>query len=135
MTEPGCPRSMAISNASRSDSRCAAGSMIASSQWRLVSLQFSEKCLIVEITPSPWMPAIASPASTPLSSGSSERYSKLRPLRGSRARLTPPASITLRPRLRASRPTIAPEARASAGLKLAPRAMPAGSAVAVSPGR
>ena len=109
--------------------------MSASSQWRLVSLQFSERCLIVEITPSPWIPAIASPASTPLSSGSSERYSKLRPLRGSRARLTPPASITLRPRLRASRPTIAPEARARAGLKLAPSAMPAGRAVAVSPGR
>ena len=34
--------------------------MIASSQWRLVSLQLSEKCLIVEITPSPWIPAIDS---------------------------------------------------------------------------
>ena len=109
--------------------------MIASSQWRFVSLQLSEKCLTVEITPSPWMPATDSPASTPLSSGSSDRYSKLRPLRGSRARLAPPASITLKPRLRASRPTIAPDARASSGLKLAPSASAAGSAVAVSPSR
>ena len=135
MTEPGWARSIAISKASRSDSRCAAGSMMASSQCRLVSLQFSEKCLIVEITPSAWIPLIDSATSTALSSGSSEMYSKLRPLRGSRARLIPPASITLNPRLRASRPTIPPDSRASAGLKLAPSAMPAGSAVAVSPSR
>ena len=42
---------MASSKASRSDSRCAVGSMIASTQWRLVSWQLSEKCLIVEMTP------------------------------------------------------------------------------------
>jgi hypothetical protein len=41
MIAPGCERSIAIWNASRSDSRCAAGSMMASSQWRLVSLQLS----------------------------------------------------------------------------------------------
>ena len=135
MTEPGWARSMAISNASRSDSRCAAGSMIASSQWRLVSLQFSEKCLTVEMTCSPWMPLTDSAPRTPVSQGSSDRYSKLRPLRGSRCRLRPPASWTLRPLLRASLPTICPDRRASSGLKLAPRAIDAGSAVAVSPSR
>ena len=37
------------------------------------------------------------PSKVPASSGSSPRYSKLRPLRGSRARLPPPASRTLKP--------------------------------------
>ena len=49
--------------------------------------------------------------------------------------LMPPASCRLNPRLRASRPTIPPAARANSGLKLAPNARPAGSAVAVSPSR
>ncbi|CFE39785.1 Uncharacterised protein [Mycobacterium tuberculosis] len=78
---------------------------------------------------------IDSAAIVALNNGSSERYSKLRPLRGSRARLIAPASCTLNPRLRASRPIALPEDRASTGLKLAARARPAGSAVAVSPGR
>src|SRR5215475_12879432 len=81
------------------------------------------------------MPLTDSAARTALCHGSSERYSKLRPLRGSRARLFPPASCTLKPRLRASRPIAPPEARASVGLKLAPSAIHAGIAVAVSPSR
>ncbi|COW24683.1 Uncharacterised protein [Mycobacterium tuberculosis] len=51
ITAPGCDRSMTISNANKSDSRCASGSMTASSQCRLVSLQFSEKCFVVAMTP------------------------------------------------------------------------------------
>ena len=39
-------------------------------------------------------------------SGSSPPYSKLRPLRGSRARLIPPANMTLKPLRRASSPII-----------------------------
>ena len=81
------------------------------------------------------MPLTDSAARRAVCHGSSEMYSKLRPLRGSRARLAPPASCTLKPRLLASRPIAPPEARASAGLKLAPRAMHAGMAVAVSPSR
>jgi hypothetical protein len=135
MIAPGWARSMAIWNARRSDSRWASGSMVASSQWRLVSLQLRQKCFNVEMTPSAWMPFTDSAASTALCHGSSDRYSKLRPLRGSRIRLIPPASCTLKPRLRASWPIAPPDARASAGLKLAPRAMHAGIAVAVSPSR
>ena len=71
MIDPGEERSTAIWKASRSDSRWAAGSITASSQWRLVSLQLRLKCLSVEITPSPWMPLTASAASAPASSGSS----------------------------------------------------------------
>ena len=45
---------------------------------------------------------------------------KARPLRGSGARLIPPASWTLNPRIRASLPIAAPPSRASCGLKLEP---------------
>ena len=51
------------------------------------------------------------------------------------ARFMPQPRSTLSLRTRASRPTIWPASRASAGLKLAPSAREAGSAVAVSPGR
>ncbi|MCY1275707.1 hypothetical protein D9M70_243570 [compost metagenome] len=135
MIEPGSARSMAIWKASRSDSRCAAGSITASSQWRFFSLALSEKCLTMEITPSPWVPLMASAATAALSSGSSERYSKLRPLRGSRVRFMPPPSSTLKPLDLASRPSMAPVSRASSRLKLEARARLAGSAVAVSPSR
>ena len=73
-----------------------------------------QKCLTVEITPSAWMPLTDSAASRALCQGSSERYSKLRPLPGSRMRFSSPASCTLNPRLRASRP-IAPTGRALEG--------------------
>ncbi len=55
-----------------------------------------------------WMPLIEAATSVPVSSGSSDRYSKVRPLRGSRIRLAPPASSTLKPLARASAPIIAP---------------------------
>src|SRR4051812_2774709 len=79
-------------------------------------------------------PAIASPASTPASSGSSPRYSKLRPQRGSRVRLAPPPSSTLNPLALASAPTIAPAAPASFGSQLEARDSPDGRPVAPSPG-
>ena len=57
-----------------------------------------------------------------LSTGSSDRYSKLRPHRGARIRFIPPPQSTLKPRDRASRPVKAPDIRASAGSKVAPSA-------------
>ena len=133
MTEAGLPRSMAIWKASRSLSRSAASSIRASATIRPVSCALSAKCLIVEAIPFDWMPAICAPASRPASSGSSPRYSKLRPPHGSRVRLTPPASITLKRLARASAPIIAPPACRISGSKLAALARPEGSAVATSP--
>ena len=77
--------------------------------------------MIVEITPSPWIPLIDSAASIELSTGSSERYSKLRPLRGSLVRLMPPASRTLNPLLQASRAIMRPLARAELGIEARPK--------------
>jgi hypothetical protein len=65
----------------------------------------------------------------PASSGSSPVYSKLRPLRGSRARFTLPPSITLKPDRRASLPIIAAPSNASCGFQVAAVAIPAGSDV------
>ena len=79
-----------------------------------------------------WMPAIEAPPRRPLRSGSSLRYSKVRPPRGSRIRFTPPASMTLKPLALASAPITAPAARIISGSKLAPWAMPEGKAVAPS---
>ena len=79
------------------------------------------------------MPCTAAPTIVPASSGSSPAYSKLRPLRGSRSRFTPPASSTLKPSLCASLPIMAPPARAISGSKLAATAMPEGNAVAPLP--
>ena len=61
---PGRPRSMAISKASRSDSRIAAGSIRASRTTRSVSCALRAKCLVVEMmwrlcTPSIMAPAIS----------------------------------------------------------------------------
>ncbi len=97
MTAPGRPRSIAISKASRSDSRIAAGSMRASSTTRSVSWALRAKCLMVEMRPRLCAPAIMLPAISPVSSGSSEKYSKLRPPRGSRMRLAVPPRRTLKP--------------------------------------
>ena len=79
MTLCGRPRSMASSKARRSASRIAEASIRASSTTRSVSWAFSAKCLIVEMMRLSCTPAIASPAITPVSSGSSEKYSKFRP--------------------------------------------------------
>ncbi len=78
------------------------------------------------------MPRIEAASSRPPSRGSSPRYSKLRPFRGSRARLAPPASSTLKPFWRASLPIMAPPSNARAGLKVEARARPEGRGVASS---
>src|SRR3954451_6717535 len=76
-----------------------------------------------------WMPAISEPTMVPASNGSSPPYSKLRPLRGSRSRFTPPASMTLNPDARASEPIMRPPLNAMSGFHVAAVAMPEGSAV------
>ncbi len=77
-----------------------------------------------------WMPRTCSPTIVPASSGSSPPYSKLRPLRGSRARLTPPASMTLKPSARASLPIMRPPSNAIFGSHDAAIARLLGSEVA-----
>jgi hypothetical protein len=96
---------------------------------RPVSWPFSAQCLMVEMMLLDWMPRIWAPTIVPASSGSSPPYSKLRPLRGSRARLTPPASWTLKPEERASEPIIAPPLKASSGFQVAAVARPEGREV------
>src|SRR5215470_409700 len=76
------------------------------------------------------MPLIIAPATAPASSGSSPAYSKLRPLRGSRVRLTPGPSNTLKPFARASAPIMAPARSASATSNVAAMARPDGNGVA-----
>ena len=73
MTLPGRPCSIAISKASRSASRAAAASIRASSTTRSVSCAFRAKCLTVAMTWRLCTPAIAFPAMSPVSSGSSEK--------------------------------------------------------------
>ena len=97
---------------------------------RPVSWSLSAKCLTVEMTWLLWMPAICAPASIPDSRGSSPGYSKVRPLRGSRIKLTAPPSITLNPRARASAPIMAPPSRTRSRSQVAPMAIPDGNAVA-----
>ena len=132
MTLPGRPHSMPISKARRSDSRAAAGSIRASSTTRSVSWAFRAKCLIVEITPWLCAPSIAAPTMSPVRSGSSEKYSKSRPPRGSRMRLAAPPSRTLKPLARASAPTASPCRRARARSQVDASARLDGIAVAVS---
>ena len=135
MTLAGRPCSIAISNANRSASRAAAGSIRASSTTRSVSCAFRAKCLTVAMTWRLCTPATAFPAMSPVSSGSSEKYSKLRPPRGSRIRSAAPPSSTEKPLPRASAPTASPCRRAKSGSQLEASARSEGIAVAVSPDR
>src|SRR5215208_6012588 len=73
----------------------------------------------------PWI--IAAPR-TPERTGSSERYSKLRPHSGERLRLMPGPSTTATPWARASRPSASPTRRASCGSQDDPTAQAAGDA-------
>ena len=135
MTAPGRPCSIPISKARRSDSRAAAGSIRASSTTRSVSWSLRAKCLMVERMWRLCAPAIIAPAMRPVTSGSSEKYSKMRPPRGSRTRFAAPPSRTLNPLPLASAPTASPWRRASERSQLDASARSDGIAVAVSPGR
>ncbi|MNR50998.1 hypothetical protein D3C85_1706010 [compost metagenome] len=58
--------------------------MMLSTMEREVSALLAMKCLMVVPTPWAWAPFTSAAPITPDTRGSSEKYSKLRPLRGSR---------------------------------------------------
>ena len=133
MTEPGFDSSSTNSNASRSDWRIASGEIVTSTVVRWLSWSLTAKCFIVDTTWRAWMPLMRPAAMRPASSGSSPTYSKLRPLRGSRARFAPPARNVLKPEARASSAIMRPPASETAGSKLAAVASEDGSAVRSMP--
>lgn len=106
--------------------------MIASTTMRLASWLLTAKCFSEVPTPSPCTPSIQATASSPASSGSSEKYSKLRPAAGWRFRLTAGPSTTPTPSATASRPIARPTSATSSGSQVAARALPVGKQVAGS---
>ena len=75
---------------------------------RKPSWLFTAKCLAQAPTPSAWMPRTSATAALPDSSGSSEKYSKLRPPAGWRLRFSPGPSSTPTSAARVSRPSARP---------------------------
>ena len=81
-----------ISNPLRYSSRSARSLRRESLRLRLVSWLLQAKCLGQAETPADWRPRTTAAPMRPVSSGSSEKYSKLRPQRGFRWRFMPGAS-------------------------------------------
>ncbi len=102
ITLPGWPSFTPISNASSSASRMVRSSTTESIVIRLVSWSLNAKCLIVAITFCACVACVRAALSVPASTGSSPMYSNVRPLRGSRARFTPPPSPSANPSARSS---------------------------------
>ncbi len=75
------------------------------------------KCFSDVPTPSRWTPATSAVASSPASTGSSERYSKLRPQSGDRFMLMPGPSTTETPIAFASRANASPTSANRSGFQ------------------
>ena len=99
---------------------------------RFVSWLFSTQCLAFAMTPCDWIPRMTGCTSWWPSMGSSpERYSKLRPLRGTRARHKPGPSCTFEPLARNSLPMPTPHSSMAATSQEAAMVRPEGQAVEV----
>ena len=97
---------------------------------RSVSWLFAAKCFTDAPTPRLWIPRTSAAPSTPATSGSSEKYSKLRPHSGDRLMFTPGPSSTATPSARASAPSARPTRSVSSGSNAEPSATAGGKHVA-----
>jgi hypothetical protein len=97
---------------------------------RSVSWLLTAKCFTQAPTPALWIPRTSAAPSTPLTSGSSDRYSKLRPQSGERLMLMPGPSNTATSSARASAPSARPMRSTSSASKEDPSATAGGKQVA-----
>ena len=113
MTEAGRPSRTAISKPRRYSSRSVRPSTTLSEEKRLYSWLLQAKCFRQAPAPSDCTPRMKAAASLPVSSGSSEKYSKFRPQSGLRLRFAPGPRMRPTPSASASRPRAAPISKSS----------------------
>ena len=113
MTAAGFASFTASSKPRRYISRSVRSSTVLSEEKRLYSWLLQAKCLRQAPAPSAWTPSMKAAASTPVSSGSSEKYSKFLPQSGLRFMLAPGPSTRPTPSASASRAMAAPMQRMS----------------------